>query len=1022
MIKTFNTHGGYFAPRGYSKVEEGGKHYENPYGGVQYGTDAQGVPNMLEEGEPVYDDFVYSDNIEAEADFLEQYNLPVKFAGKLYSEIADAFVDEAAERPLDATSNNGLNKMLARLAEAQEAQKQRQQQNELQTELDNLSPDEMQQLQTMLAGSGQEQGQPIATEDVTSAQQTMLPQEPQTLPGGFMAQGGLLRKFGAGGNAFEEGQDLSVAEPETLWLMQSDKDGNLYDTISPAVVTASLPNGMTQREARNRMDGYLFGQQVAKGRDQWGKGALNLADQATGGLVPPVALAASMANGDALGMGLNMAAYLLPFAAVLPADEAAKAAAQAKKLSTAKGQATRQINKLTKEIQVAEQAKDATKIAELKKLRASQEAAYKKAASELDELNKIRQPKPEAVATPEPPATTSAQSAPAPSAKPSAEKSRLWAKKNDPRYTAYKEEVSWTNVADKNKARNANILWNPVYNTRRLWKSELPLLQKAALTGRDLLWTPNIPANMGRLAVVGNVPKPHGYIDDAAPEFSEPILYHTIDVQRPNSYAGGGPIWEQPWTELPDDFFRWINWEEGFKNQSYGDNTNKTYNALEKIDPNDTLTIGYGRTYDVKPGDTTDRESEKTYLLKRLNENRAKLVSILKSQGMTDLTESQFNALLDLSYNGGPDLVRKIVQNSNGDPKKLRELLSSYATTNAKTKEKEPRLVRRAQNRVRMWDGKLPVHEGIYQYQLTKPELTADGYFGKATRDSLVKDGYSDAEITHFIATGELPNSSAVEAFYLPTVDAKPYLNPVTPPDTRLATRDSLSSDTSDGNEVTAPITESPTLPMYAGAINAGLSGLYNAFQKPDRYDYGTYAPYVPNAQAPHFVNPTFTPDDENRYVNDILAQGASMVRALQSSPGGSSRAALIAANNAITKNLSDARAQARTNNIAQRNSVNQLLNANASTLANFNLQNENARSTILNAAQQYNLQRQAEQQAANYAAESQKYAALQSNINAMADALAGIGRQNATLNRINNDPTFDYYTFLDGTTIKKGN
>lgn len=789
MNRKFNTHGGYFAPRGYSKVEAGGKHHENPNGGVQYGVDAQGVPNMLEEGEPVYDDFVYSDNIEADADFLAKYNLPAKFAGKLYSEIADAFVDEAAERPLDPTSNNGLNKMLARLADAQEAQKQSQQQNDLQTELDSLSPEEMQQLQTMLAGSGQEQGQPTGMEDSAMmqqqmmAQQQMMPQEAAMAPEGVMARGGCIRRFDEGGDAFGEGQGLSLAQPQTLWLMPSDSNGNLYDTIQPAVVTAPLPNGMTQQESRNRMEGYLFGQQVARGRDQWWKGALALADQATGGLITPLSLASSMADGDALGMGLNMAAALLPFTAVLPADEAAKAAANARKLSAAKGQATRRMNKLAEEIQAAEKAGDVVELARLKKLQAEQETLWKKAADELDDLNKVRQPKPETPAAPATQTTPSTSSpSPAPeAATPAHKKKELWVSNDDPRYAAYKNEITWTKGVDKNKARNANILWNPVYNTRKLWQSELPFTQKAVLTGRDLLWTPNISANIIRTAPpIGSAvdffqtEKSHVYINDAdTTEFTEPVLYHTGEVKRPNSYDDGGHIEDKGTSQQP-----------------------------------------------------------------------------------------------------------------------------------------------------------VTGQSGGVQYS---------------------------------------------------------------------------------------------TWPMYAGAINAGLSGLYNAFQKPDRYDYGTYVPNIPSAQAPHFVNPTFTPDDENRYVNDLLSQGASMVRAMQSAPGGSSRAALIAANNAIMKNLADARAKVRNNNIAQRNTVTQSRNTNASALANFNMTNAQNRSNIMNAAQQYNLERLAQQQAANYAAEGQKYAALQSNINAMADALAGIGRQNATLNRINNDPTFDYSTFLNGTTIKKG-
>lgn len=1138
MNRKFNTHGGYFAPRGYSKVEAGGKHHENPNGGVQYGVDAQGVPNMLEEGEPVYDDFVYSDNIEADADFLAKYNLPAKFAGKLYSEIADAFVDEAAERPLDPTSNNGLNKMLARLADAQEAQKQSQQQNDLQTELDGLSPEEMQQLQTMLAGSGQEQGQPMGMEDPTMmqqqmvAQQQMMPQETAMVPEGVMARGGFIRRFDEGGDAFGEGQGLSLAQPQTLWLMPSDEAGNLYDTIQPAVVTAPLPNGMTQQEARNRMEGYLFGQQVARDRDQWGKEALNLADQVTGGLVPPLSLASSMADGDALGMALSLAS-MWPFSKGLPSKKAVKAAA-------------------------------------------SKTKAAPKAATTLSHSSPS--PAPEVPKTP-------AQSAPAPKAATTAPKKKeLWVGKDDPRYAAYKKEITWTKGADKNNARNANILWNPIYNTRKLWQSELPFTQKAALTGRDLLWTPNIPANVIRAAhPIGSAvdffqtEKPHGYINDAdTTEFTEPVLYHTGEVKRPNSYDEGGPILINDWTEIPDDFFRWLNWQEGFRSQSYGDKTGKVYNVGDTIDPRDTLTVGYGRTINVKPGDTTTREEEKAWLLNDLNERRRKVAEALSTSGITSMTPTQFAALVDLSYNGGVGLVRSILRKSKGDPTKIRSLLFDYATTNAQTGEKEPRLVNRAKDRVRMWDGNLNSHEGIYQYQLTHPEIKADGYFGPNTLAALKADGYSDQDIAHFRSTGELPVTATPESSivplpqaiersdmrtYVPVSEAvpenyihsdfggepfvfsaplpgeeetvlqesapdaypsfllnrKPKYVPFTdqiagtesapntapaspsaktplsfeerfgfampvvsaPQSGTTANYSSTSTDlpsqpvvssgqqvvpsgaeasgenehpvsigADDSSQVVAqqpPVVAEATVaedtdlsssqpaagqsggvqystwPMYAGTINAGLSGLYNAFQKPDRYDYGTYVPNIPSVQAPHFVNPTFTPDDENRYVHDLLSQGASMVRAMQSAPGGSSRAALIAANNAIAKNIADARAKVRSNNITQRNTVTQSRNANASALANFNMTNAQNRSNIMNAAQQYNLERLAQQQAANYAAEGQKYAALQSNINAMADALAGIGRQNATLNRINNDPTFDYSTFLNGTTIKKG-
>lgn len=150
-MSKFDTHGGYFAPKDYMRVNEGGSHEENPNGGVQIGVDPEGNPNLLEEGEPVYKDYVYSDNIEAERAFLEQNHLPTKYEGKLYSKIADDLFTEAEERPLDPISRNGLEVLLGRLADAQEGQKQAKEQRDLEDELANLSPEELDQLEAMLA-------------------------------------------------------------------------------------------------------------------------------------------------------------------------------------------------------------------------------------------------------------------------------------------------------------------------------------------------------------------------------------------------------------------------------------------------------------------------------------------------------------------------------------------------------------------------------------------------------------------------------------------------------------------------------------------------------------------------------------------------------------------------------------------------------------------------------------------------------------------------------------------------------
>ena len=48
---------------GFTYIGNGGSHEENPYDGVQIGVDPQGVPNLVEEGEVLWNDFVFSRRI-----------------------------------------------------------------------------------------------------------------------------------------------------------------------------------------------------------------------------------------------------------------------------------------------------------------------------------------------------------------------------------------------------------------------------------------------------------------------------------------------------------------------------------------------------------------------------------------------------------------------------------------------------------------------------------------------------------------------------------------------------------------------------------------------------------------------------------------------------------------------------------------------------------------------------------------------------------------------------------------------
>lgn len=103
----------------YTEINSGGTHEENPYDGVQSGVDEQGVPNLLEEGEVVYDDYVFSNRLVVPSEVRNKY----KLRGNKELTFADAAKQvhkESEERPNDPISANGLEVMMYNLAMEQE--------------------------------------------------------------------------------------------------------------------------------------------------------------------------------------------------------------------------------------------------------------------------------------------------------------------------------------------------------------------------------------------------------------------------------------------------------------------------------------------------------------------------------------------------------------------------------------------------------------------------------------------------------------------------------------------------------------------------------------------------------------------------------------------------------------------------------------------------------------------------------------------------------------------------------------
>ena len=88
--------------------------------GVPMGTDYEGNPNLVEQGEVVFNDYVFSNRLFADGSLLESFNLPKSYDGYSFAAIAEKLGDESKERPNDPISKRGLQDSMIKLQQAQE--------------------------------------------------------------------------------------------------------------------------------------------------------------------------------------------------------------------------------------------------------------------------------------------------------------------------------------------------------------------------------------------------------------------------------------------------------------------------------------------------------------------------------------------------------------------------------------------------------------------------------------------------------------------------------------------------------------------------------------------------------------------------------------------------------------------------------------------------------------------------------------------------------------------------------------
>lgn len=177
QMKAYGGSLGYFwdtFDNGVRYIKNGGRHSENPHGGVQQGIAPDGLPNLVEEGEVIYNDFVYSDRLKLTKEQAQQFKLGGEMS---YAQAALKLSKESEERPNDMISKNGLRDSMNKLKVMQEELKAKNDAKKTKRELNKL----LKELPVM-------EEQPV---DPSMQEQTIDPmsiiQQPQ-----MMAKGGHL--------------------------------------------------------------------------------------------------------------------------------------------------------------------------------------------------------------------------------------------------------------------------------------------------------------------------------------------------------------------------------------------------------------------------------------------------------------------------------------------------------------------------------------------------------------------------------------------------------------------------------------------------------------------------------------------------------------------------------------------------------------------------------------------------------------------------------------------------------------
>ena len=120
-------------------VNAGLSHSENPYGGVPMGTDRNGIPNLVEENETIWNDYVFSNRLKVPETLTDKYKLSKDIT---FAEASKKLGKETEETPNDPISKRTFNSFMQDLQQSQEEIKAKKELSRVKRQFNKLSPQE----------------------------------------------------------------------------------------------------------------------------------------------------------------------------------------------------------------------------------------------------------------------------------------------------------------------------------------------------------------------------------------------------------------------------------------------------------------------------------------------------------------------------------------------------------------------------------------------------------------------------------------------------------------------------------------------------------------------------------------------------------------------------------------------------------------------------------------------------------------------------------------------------------------